>query len=52
MDDKIFQIYNTIDIILEIIYIYINGLKNFKNKNTSKNIFRYNLTKYDLWLLI
>lgn len=36
MDDNILQIYNTIDIILEIISIYLSGLKKFKNKKIVK----------------
>lgn len=52
MDDKKLQIYNSIDIILEIIRIYLSELRNFKNKKNSKNISHCNLIKYDLLFLI
>lgn len=52
MDDNKLQIYNSIDIILEIIRIYLSELRNLKNKKNSKNISHCNLIKYDLLLLI
>lgn len=36
MDDNKLQIYNSIDIILEIIRIYLSELRNFKNKKIVK----------------